>query len=91
MNTCTLRRIQATNELPNLLRSQEIVGHFQNEPTVGKCFVMFAAPFVEGADIRLVQTSPIINIVPTVNLAGNQGFRFTTQNSVYELEVGNGS
>lgn len=60
------------------LRTDSVEGDAPRLPAIGRRFVMAAPPLDPAADIRLVETSPVMTV-------SNDGF--TTLNSRYKLEV----
>lgn len=60
------------------LRTDSVEGDAPRLPKVGHRFSMAAAPLDPAADIRLIETSPVFELVPG-------GFK--TMNSHYQLEV----
>ncbi len=74
-----LTRISSSH---TILRTDEVIGHTENSPQVGKRFVMFADSLNPSGAFRHVSTSP----VQTVEGISLRVMRFTTLNSVYEFE-----
>lgn len=64
----------------NPFRGSEVVGKTIAVPTVGNSFGMLGESLTPGMDFRLVQTSVIKTVTPITD-----GFRFETENSVYEV------
>jgi hypothetical protein len=62
------------------LRADSVTGWFADAPTPGVPFVFFAPPLDPQARLRVVTTSPVVEIRATVG-----GFEFQTHNSVYRL------
>jgi len=44
------------------LRNDSIVGHCDNLPKVGECFVFFGEPIDKAKDFRIVNTSVVISL-----------------------------
>lgn len=45
------------------IRTQEVIGEWTNEPLeIGKVVELISTPLTEGADIRLVNTSPLKDV-----------------------------
>ena len=74
-----LKRFASTN---NNLRTEEIVGTFNEPPTEGDCFVIFADALDDSHEdyLRHVRTSRVLEVQ---NVDG--GWQFRTLNSVYSL------
>jgi hypothetical protein len=64
------------------LRTDTIEGNADLLPEVGQCFAMTAEPLDPRASFRWVRTTPIQSIE-----AMGDTYRFTTENSTYQLEV----
>ncbi len=71
------------------LRTNEVEGDTDALPKVGKSFVMFAEPIVEGATGRLVMTSPVVEVVGSFGPVDQTPYLvlFDTENSTYRLDV----
>ena len=85
LKPCKLTRISTKpNDEPNLapLRTESVVGNYVNAPCPGEPFQITAEPLTEGATVRVVTTSVVVEVEKM-----NFGFRFKTQNSTYELET----
>lgn len=70
---------------PNPIRTQEIIGFYENEPTLGRSFVFFGPPIDPKMAVRMFQTSAVTEIC----IEGENGKLVTvikTMNSVYRLE-----
>lgn len=82
---CKLSRI-STRPLdkpgPFPLRTEEIVGSYDEAPCPGERFSIVAESLSKEAGFRLVSTSPVVEVEKT-----SFGFRFKTANSTYELET----
>lgn len=76
-----LRQISSTH---NKVRTAEMVGEFNELPQLHYSFSIYGAPIDPTKDFRAITTSP----VTAIKQAGmGKLFKFTTLNSVYELEV----
>ncbi len=71
------------------LRTNEVVGVTDQMPEVGLRFVMFAAPITEGAIGRLVETSPVKELVGSFGQVDEKPMMvlFETENSTYRIDV----
>lgn len=74
----TLERVVSTN---NNLRTQEVRGLFDELPTPGAGFLMFAPPLDPSRDVRRVETSHVVEI----RNVGERRLEFETRNSTYKL------
>jgi hypothetical protein len=77
---CSLTQVRG----PNPLRTQTIDGWFTTEPTVGRSFRFYAEPLTEGAEVRMVATSPVVRVVRCMD---KREIVFNTENSTYEIEI----
>lgn len=74
-----LKKITSTH---NNLRTDAVEGTFLMVPTVECQFSFFAEPLDKTKDFRQISTTPVKTVEA---IAG--GWRFTTENSTYELEI----
>ena len=74
----TLTRLNSTNKN---LRTNVVVGETDELPIIGKSFLMTAPP-LESGNLRVIATSPVKSVG---SIDGK--FRFSTENSEYELKV----
>ena len=63
---------------PFSLRTETILGQLQAPPVVGETVVILAEPLVEGADLRMVETSPVVKISGDV-ITTESGSRYWIQ------------
>jgi hypothetical protein len=76
-------KLTRVNSSHKRLRTDEVVGDFEDLPCEGYCFEMSAPPLDPKMDIRWIVTSP----VQKIELDDGKMYRFATENSTYKLEV----
>jgi predicted secreted acid phosphatase len=74
--------LKKVNSKHNQIRTDEVTGECQFLPEVGKTFVMFAEPLNLEANMRVIQTSKIEQVIGSDTI-----MTFNTQYSSYELNV----
>lgn len=76
---CKLTKL---SDNPNALRTNEVIGNFEDKPKVGEGFFMTAEALTPGMDWREVWTSRVTKIVSD----NEQETVFHTLNSTYKVE-----
>ena len=70
------------------LRTKEVEGYTPEKPEVGKSFVMFSEPIEKLANLRFIETSPIVSLSESVARKGKKSILFKTKTgSVYKVEI----
>lgn len=64
----------------NAVRTKEMEGRFANPPTRGERFVIFGESLTPEGQLRMINTSPVVEIQTTPT-----GWIFQTLNSKYEV------
>lgn len=64
------------------LRTDEMIGDYQEVPTLGKEFVIFGKPLNPAMTTRMIRTTPIQLVCKD-----SDRFLFETENSSYELHI----
>jgi len=75
-NTHKLERL-LTSEKSGKLRTDDVIGGFMKEPTIGEAFNFHSEPLTEGAIYRLISTSTVEEVF--------EGGFITRSGSVYTL------
>jgi hypothetical protein len=66
----------------NPFRGTEVLGTLEQEPEIGKSVRVYGEPLDPTQDVRVVTTSPVVQIQKNLN-----GWTIRTENSTYTLEV----
>jgi len=64
------------------LRTEDITGHFEDPPTIGRGFRIIGAPITAGSIARMVTTSAVKEVQPL-----ESSWVFQTENSRYSLTL----
>lgn len=77
----TIERVEALTETGGM-RTKAVEGFFRSQPFVGQPFYFFAEPLDPNADIRVIETSPVVEKSDISN-----GYEFKTANSLYRVVI----
>ena len=87
MYKCKLKLISRP-DVGGGLRTQVVEGYTHQKLELGQSFIMFSKPVDKSADIRYIETSPVVGIDQYVKIKGKIKYLFETQTgSKYVVEI----